>query len=65
MPIRYYGRPGNGRGYRNEIAQDRVGAGAIGGAVVRGIQVGWSFTAERRRAPEAQPTETQDEGLFI
>ena len=34
-------------------------------AVVRGIQTGVEFYRGRRRAPEAQPTETQDEGLFI
>jgi hypothetical protein len=34
-------------------------------AVVRGIQTGVEFYRGRRRAPEAQPTEQQDEGLFI
>ena len=34
-------------------------------AVVRGIQTGLEFYRGRRRSPEAQATEQQDEGLFI
>lgn len=34
-------------------------------AVVRGIQTGLEFYRGRRRSPDSQPTEQQDEGLFI